>query len=148
VGAISATNLPVLRLAVPAGVLGDLFDREPLVARPTLGLGSGGYGLLLGCVGIGAVLGATSSPAIRRRLDPRAPIAACAAAIAAAGVVLAVSRVAVLDGVAMVLAGTGRIVSLAPAGGDRRPARSRDAPGRAPLRGGATRQIAPRVARR
>ena len=40
----------------------------PLVARRTLGLGSGGYGLLLGCVGIGAVLGATFAPAIRKAL--------------------------------------------------------------------------------
>ena len=57
----------------------------PLVARHTLGLGSGGYGLLLGAVGIGAVLGATFSPAIRRALSPRALMAACAAAIAGIG---------------------------------------------------------------
>src|SRR3984885_1115483 len=31
VGAIQATNLPVLLLAVPAGVLGDLFDRKKLI---------------------------------------------------------------------------------------------------------------------
>src|ERR1700753_1597651 len=31
VGAIQATNLPVLLLAVPAGVLGDLFDRKRLI---------------------------------------------------------------------------------------------------------------------
>ena len=43
----------------------------PLVARQGTGLGSGGYGLLLGCVGIGAVLGATFSPAIRKALSPR-----------------------------------------------------------------------------
>src|ERR1700749_1487679 len=30
-GAIQATNLPVLLLAVPAGVLGDLFDRKRLI---------------------------------------------------------------------------------------------------------------------
>lgn len=31
VGAIQATNLPVLLLAVPGGVLGDLIDRKRLV---------------------------------------------------------------------------------------------------------------------
>lgn len=49
----------------------------PLVARDKLGLGSGGYGLLLGCVGIGAVLGATFSPAIRRALTPAQLMGAC-----------------------------------------------------------------------
>jgi len=31
VGAIQATNLPVLLLAVPGGVLGDLLDRKKLI---------------------------------------------------------------------------------------------------------------------
>jgi len=31
VGAIQATNLPILALAIPAGVLGDLFDRKRLI---------------------------------------------------------------------------------------------------------------------
>ena len=31
VGAIQATNLPVLLLAIPAGVLGDLLDRKRLI---------------------------------------------------------------------------------------------------------------------
>ena len=84
----------------------------PLVARHTLGLGSGGYGLLLGAVGIGALLGATFSPAIRRALSPRALMAACAAAIVACALVLAVSHVAVLDGALLVLSGTGWILAL------------------------------------
>ena len=84
----------------------------PLVARHTLGLGSGGYGLLLGAVGIGALLGATFSPAIRRALSPRALMAACAAAIAACALVLSVSHVAVIDGALLVLSGTGWILAL------------------------------------
>ena len=146
VGAIQATNLPVLLLAIPAGVLGDLVDRKrvilagqfvmlisaaalgvldvagvvtpalllllPLVARRTLGLGSGGYGLLLGCVGIGAVLGATFSPALRRAASPALLLGACAAAIAAATVVMVVSHTALLDGALLALAGTGWIVAL------------------------------------
>ncbi len=84
----------------------------PLVARHTLGLGSGGYGLLLGCVGIGALLGATFSPSLRRALSPRALVAVCAAAVAGAAVVLAVSHSAVIDGVVLVLTGTGWIIAL------------------------------------
>ena len=39
----------------------------PLVARQLLGLGAVGYGLLLGCLGLGAVGGAAVLPALRRR---------------------------------------------------------------------------------
>ena len=84
----------------------------PLVARHTLGLGSGGYGLLLGAVGIGALLGATFSPAIRRALSPSALMAACAAAVAVCALVLAVSHVAMVDGLLLVLSGAGWILAL------------------------------------
>jgi MFS family permease len=84
----------------------------PLVARRTLGLGSGGYGVLLGCVGIGAVLGATFSPAIRRALTPGQLMSVCALAIAIVSLVLAVSHVAVLDGAGLAFSGTGWIVAL------------------------------------
>ncbi len=42
----------------------------PLVARTRLHLGSGGYGLLLGGVGIGAVAGAAALPRLRGRVTP------------------------------------------------------------------------------
>jgi len=84
----------------------------PLVAKYTLGLGSGGYGLLLGAVGIGALLGATFSPAIHRALSPRALMAACAAAIIACTLVLAVSHAAVIDGALLVFSGMGWILAL------------------------------------
>ncbi|HUA03269.1 MAG TPA: MFS transporter [Solirubrobacteraceae bacterium] len=84
----------------------------PLVARHTLGLGSGGYGLLLGCVGIGALLGATVSPSLRRALSPRALVAVCAATVAAPALVLAVSHAVALDGVVLVFTGAGWIIAL------------------------------------
>jgi len=40
----------------------------PLVARQVLGLGPVGYGLLLGCLGLGAVLGAAILPWLRERV--------------------------------------------------------------------------------
>ncbi|GLY30215.1 MFS transporter [Kineosporia sp. NBRC 101731] len=52
--------------AVPACALWALL---PTVATGTLGLGSGGYGVLLGVLGAGAVLGVFALPALRRRLS-------------------------------------------------------------------------------
>ncbi len=116
-GARFVRNSPaLLAIMVRAAAFGffasGVWALLPLVARHTLGLGSGGYGLLLGAVGIGAMLGATFSPAIHRALSPRALMAACAAAVAACSLVLAVSHVAVLDGALLVLSGTGWILAL------------------------------------
>ncbi len=116
-GARFVRNSPALlaimvRAAAFAFFASGVWALLPLVARHTLGLGSGGYGLLLGAVGIGAVLGATFSPAIRRTLSPRVLMAACAAAVAACGVVLAVSHVAAIDGAFLALSGTGWILGL------------------------------------
>jgi MFS family permease len=84
----------------------------PLVARRTLGLGSGGYGVLLGCVGVGAMVGATFSPRIRRVLPPRVLMAACAAAIAASTLVMTISHAAWIDGALLAVAGMGWILAL------------------------------------
>jgi MFS family permease len=116
-GARFVRNAPVLiAIMIRAAAFGffasGVWALLPLVARHTLGLGSGGYGLLLGAVGIGALLGATFSPAIRRALSPQALMAACAAAVAACSLVLAVSHVALLDGALLVLSGTGWILAL------------------------------------
>jgi MFS family permease len=116
-GARFVRNAPVLiAIMIRAAAFGffasGVWALLPLVARHTLGLGSGGYGLLLGAVGIGALLGATFSPAIRRALSPSALMAACAAAVAVCAVVLAVSHVAVLDGLLLVLSGAGWILAL------------------------------------
>ncbi|QCP59353.1 MFS transporter [Pantoea sp. SO10] len=42
----------------------------PLVARRELGLGPGGYGIMLGCIGIGAICGALLLPRMRKRFNP------------------------------------------------------------------------------
>ncbi|HTU29428.1 MAG TPA: MFS transporter [Solirubrobacteraceae bacterium] len=84
----------------------------PLVARHTLRLGSGGYGLLLACVGIGALIGATYSPMIRRSITTRTLMAGCAGIMALATLALAFSHSAVLDGAMLVLTGTTWILAL------------------------------------
>ncbi|WP_320780606.1 MFS transporter [Streptomyces sp. CRN 30] len=77
-------------LFIPGGAA--LWSLLPLVAGGSLGLGSGGYGLLLGVVGVGAVGGAFALPALRRVLGPDGVLAAGAAVFAAALVVLATVR--------------------------------------------------------
>jgi MFS family permease len=95
----------IVRSAVfifPAGAIWALL---PLVARGRLHLGSTGYGLLLGCVGVGAIASATFGPAVRRRLGPRALYAAAATTIAGATALIAVSHSVYLDAVLLVGAG-------------------------------------------
>lgn len=72
---------------VPGSVLWALL---PLVATERLGLGSSGYGLLLGSLGIGAVAGAFILPSIRTRLAPNTLVAtaSCVYAVALVVVVL------------------------------------------------------------
>lgn len=42
----------------------------PLVARRELGLGPGGYGIMLACIGVGAICGAVLLPRLRKTFDP------------------------------------------------------------------------------
>src|ERR1700691_3097419 len=63
----------------------------PLVARTRLHLGSGGYGLLLGEVGIGAVAGAAVLPRLRTRMTPQSLMSV--STLAFAGVTLALAYV-------------------------------------------------------
>jgi MFS family permease len=93
----------------PAGALWALL---PLVARHRLGLGSAGYGLLLGCVGVGALLAATFGPALRDRLAPRTLYALSCVMVAGAAGLLAVTHVVALAVVALIVAGGAWILGL------------------------------------
>lgn len=77
-------------LFIPGG--GALWSVLPLVASRSLGLGSGGYGLLLGAVGVGAVGGAFLLPAVRRALGANGTLAAGAVVFAGVLAVLATTR--------------------------------------------------------
>ncbi len=61
-------------------------------ARRGLGLGSFGYGLLLGCIGIGAVVGAWALPRARERLSMNALVAAATIVFALTTISLAYVR--------------------------------------------------------
>ena len=61
----------------------------PVIARQRLGLGSGGYGLLLAAVGLGAVLGAWTLPRARARWRTNGVVAGASAGFAAVSLALA-----------------------------------------------------------
>jgi MFS family permease len=74
----------------------------PLVARQLLGLDAVGYGVLLGCLGLGAVGGAGVLPALRRQM-PTDRIISCATVLfALASATLAVVREPVAAGAVLV----------------------------------------------
>jgi MFS family permease len=108
---------PVLRVILARAALFIFFASAvwallPLTARSVLHLGSGGYGLLLGSVGIGAVAGAGLLPRLRTRLSPDAMLAAGSAGLAAVTLLLAWARIAAVAGVALVIGGACWIVVL------------------------------------
>jgi MFS family permease len=77
----------------------------PVVARNDLHLGSGGYGLLLGAVGVGAVAGTAVLPRLRARWSLDALVAAGGVVFAVACAVIAWVHVVAV--VAIALAATG-----------------------------------------
>jgi MFS family permease len=94
-------NAPVVRrillraalFLVPGSALWALL---PLIATRRLALGSGGYGVLLGALGVGAIGGAFLLPQLRARLSANAMVAVASLAYTAALVVTALSRSVVL----------------------------------------------------
>src|SRR3954465_4676800 len=71
-GTLYVRTSPRLRAGVAGTILFVVFGAAlwallPVVVRRERGLGSGGYGLLLGCVGVGAVAGAQFLPSLRER---------------------------------------------------------------------------------
>ncbi|MFB8179527.1 MFS transporter [Streptomyces sp. NPDC055966] len=90
-------------LFIPAG--SALWSLLPLVASRSLGLRSGGYGLLLGAVGVGAVGGAFVLPAVRRALGAGGTLAAGTVVFAGVLAVLATTRTLWLAVVVLLPAG-------------------------------------------
>jgi MFS family permease len=101
---------PVLRVILARAGLFIFFASAvwallPLTARSALHLGSGGYGLLLASVGIGAVAGAALLPRLRARLAPDALLAAGSIGLAAVTLLLAWAHLAAVAAVALVAGG-------------------------------------------
>ena len=94
---------------VPGSALWALL---PLVATSRLRLGSGGYGILLGALGVGAIGGAIVLPQVRARLSANTMTVVASLAYAAALVVLGLSHTLVLSLLVLLLAGAAWITFL------------------------------------
>lgn len=101
----------LIRVAIFIFFASALWALMPLVARRELGLDSSGYGTLLGCFGMGAVLGAMVLPSIRRKLSADRLIAMATLLFALVTLALAyVKQVVILGG--MMIAGGVAWISL------------------------------------
>lgn len=110
-------NSPVLLALIVRSIAftfmaGAIWALLPLVARDRLGLGSGGYGLLLGCVGVGALSAASFGPALKRRLAPRLIYTLACLVVAVGSALLAVTHSVVVTVVALIAAGAAWITGL------------------------------------
>ncbi len=85
----------------------------PLVANHRLGLGPGGYGLLLAALGLGAVSGAFLLPALRARLSGNRLILIATLGYTAGLLVVALLRNVVIIAVVLVPAGAAWLVFMA-----------------------------------
>jgi predicted MFS family arabinose efflux permease len=108
---------PVLRVILLRSALFVFFASAiwallPLTAQTQLHLGSGGYGLLLGCVGVGAVAGAAVLPRLRARFTPGALLTAGSLTLAGVALVLGFVHVTVLVGAALAVGGLAWILAL------------------------------------
>jgi MFS family permease len=100
------------RAALFVAFAGALWAVLPVLVRQHLGLDSGGYGMLLGAVGLGAVAGAFVIAGARRRLSTDDLVAAGSAAFAVAAALLAVVSWAPLVVLALVVVGAAWIAVL------------------------------------
>jgi hypothetical protein len=83
-----------------------------LIARHELGLGSGGYGLLLGCVGVGALLAANFGPLVKRVVPARGLYAIACGAVAVPALLLATVHNVIVAAAVLVIAGSAWIIGL------------------------------------
>nr|WP_245720400.1 MFS transporter [Nocardia uniformis] len=107
--AVRRVLLRCLLFVAPGSALWALL---PVVAHARLGLSSSGYGLLLGALGLGAVLGATQLARLRRLLSPTRLLAVAAVTfgVATAGAAVVPHEAAVLA--LLVIGGFGWIIGM------------------------------------
>lgn len=85
----------------------------PVLARDVLGLGAGGYGALMTCIGVGAMLGALGIAAAGQRLPRHRALTITSVAFPAFILAAALSRNEVLTGALLVVVGACMVVNSA-----------------------------------
>jgi MFS family permease len=116
-GARYVAASPALRAVLVRTVLFALFASPiwallPLTASSQLHLGSGGYGLLLGCVGLGALAGAALLPRMRALLPAGTAVTVGSLVLGGVTLVLAYAHVAAVAAIALVVGGLAWILVL------------------------------------
>jgi MFS family permease len=91
---------------------GSVSALMPLVARELLHRGAENYGVMLGCFGMGAVIGALNVTNLRSRVGEENAIRMCVIVMGAGVAVVALSRLPLLTGLALVVAGSGWTASV------------------------------------
>ncbi len=84
----------------------------PLVARQQIAGGPGAYGVLLGCIGLGAIVGAGALPPVRARLGPDRVMAAATVGTVLALVLFGLARDLATALVASLVAGLSWVAAL------------------------------------
>jgi hypothetical protein len=102
----------LLRAALFVVPVSALWGLLPVVSSTRLGLGSSGYGLLLGALGLGAIAGAVTIKRVRALLGRNALMAVSTAAFALGAVACAILTEPALVGVVLVIAGAGWLYAL------------------------------------
>ena len=112
VAASPALRVILLRAALFIFFASSIWALLPLVARSQLHLGSGGYGLLLGCVGIGAVAGAALLPVLRAKMTAGTLLATGSLGLAAVALILGYVHVTAVVAVSLLVGGLAWILAL------------------------------------
>jgi MFS family permease len=112
VAASPALRAILLRAGLFTFFASSVWALLPLTAHSQLHLGSGGYGLLLGCVGVGALCGAAALPWLRARLTPGAQLTAGSAGLAAVALIQALVHITALVAVGLAVGGMAWILAL------------------------------------
>lgn len=104
------TNSPSIKIVLyrtmATGVIGgSVTALLPLVARDLLNGGAQTYGIMLGALGLGSVIGALNIGRMRKRMSGEAAVRACTVSMSGAIAAVALSREPVLTAVALVLTG-------------------------------------------
>ncbi len=107
-----ALRVILIRAALFIFFASSIWALLPLIANTDLHLGSGGYGLLLGSVGIGAVVGAALLPQLHARLTPGALLTAGSIALASVALVLGYIHITAVVAPFLVVGGLGWILAL------------------------------------
>jgi MFS family permease len=100
--AMRAVLVRAALFALPASAILALL---PVVSRGPLGLGSGGYGLLLGCFGLGAAGIVAARPWLESKATPERLLAGCCLTLAVTLMVVGYVSQPVVVGIALVFGG-------------------------------------------